>query len=655
MKTPKKLNWLPLILILLVAMVMLAAGAWLWRGYVIRSQEQRSFQRAQQLITEGRGGEALILIRHRNQLYPQTDAAARQSWQELEVAAATQASALSRLLALYEKSPDLFKNQEGATLLLARALVHSGNFAVLDQLRAEWQGREKLAPGWFELDVDALLVRGKRTEAIELLNGRSFEGAADCGRLARLALLSTPTNLKEAWTYLDRAAKLDPRNAEVRLFRGQILEGVGQSALAHHEFQAAFNSNTNNPFFREQLGEFLRRHGRYELAVRTWAGGLTNAQATDLLWLRTAFWTRMVHHLNCDLSTEPPYGPQTAFVKYLAALPRDRFWDGAAFEKTAEATRYQKQLQEVLWLQLLDALQNGREVDAARLLDFNSFRPQSYQPDLESALIRVLSFRKTGRLAFPVNVNIPLVTDESTPRHPLLTALDTYTREPNKPLPPELDRLLRGNNAFAAVVLAAGWAEAALNLPRDDVLPDGSPDWLTYGFMQALRFNRGNAEALAFAARQKPSPTLELLQCEILLSETGTNQALPKLERLAASDTEVGQRAAQLIIETHFDRKQYDAVRAAFTAYPAFATSVAGQVMQARLALVQNQIEEAVRIYSAIQSESGEAKIFLAKKAFQDRSWSDARRLTEELVKQYPERAEFRVMLEQIKQAEAKP
>ena len=59
----------------------------------------------------------------------------------------------------------------------------------------------------------------------------------------------------------DQAAKLDPLNSKVRLFRGQILEGVGKQAEAQIEFQSAFAANTNSSYFRDQPGEFFRRNG----------------------------------------------------------------------------------------------------------------------------------------------------------------------------------------------------------------------------------------------------------------------------------------------------------------------------------------------------------------------------------------------------------
>lgn len=54
-------------------------------------------------------------------------------------------------------------------------------------------------------------------------------------------------------------------------------------------------------------------------------------------------------------------------------------------------------------------------------------------------------------------------------------------------------------------------------MSHDEVIPDGFPEWVAFAFTQALRFNHSNDAALEFAAKQKPSPTLELLTAEILM------------------------------------------------------------------------------------------------------------------------------------------
>lgn len=653
MSMSKGKKWLLIIGGLVCAGAIVCGGVFAWRSHVVKSIEQRNYAEASELIAKGQGAEALQIINRRNRSTTKQSEKTRLTWLSLEIDALAQANHLPRLLAIYERSPELFAQREAATLSVARALMHAGNAEAFDKLRGEWKSRETNAPGWFEVDVDALLLRGRRDEAIKMLNSRTFEGPADCGRLGRLAMVNTPGDLSAAWKYLDRAAMLNPHNPDIRLFRGQILEGVGQIPGANVEYRAAFDANINSAFFRDHLAEFYRRNGGYDMAVLTWANGLTNQSTTDLIWLRTLFWTKTTRTIKFDFSAvEPPFGPIKPFVQYLIALPPGKFWDEAAFTKTAEARRYEQQLQDVFWLRLLDELQNGKEDEAMKLLEFNRFRENSWNRDLESALLRVMVYRKSGELRLPVGVNLPLSTAPLKSRHELLEKLDALTKTPKEKPSPELDKLLRGKNAFAAVFLASGWAEAALNLPHDEVMPEGSPDWLAYGFTQATRFNRGPAAGAEFAARQKSSPTLELLKAQILMDEGKTDEALSKLAPLATTASDVGATAAEITATIRLRQKQYSEAKAAVMAAPEYSKGVPGREMLARIALAENKTDEAAKIYSSIEAESDEAKMFLAKQAFEAKDWTRARKLTEQLAKKYPERGQLRANLDAIAKAE---
>jgi thioredoxin-like negative regulator of GroEL len=650
----KSKRWLLLGGGILLALVVAAGGFLAWKRHVVKAQEQRSLQAATNFLTQGRGADALVVIQGRNRTTTRQTSEQKAQWQSLEIQALSQIGNLSRLFALYDHAPDLFAKEENASVQVGRAALHAGNYEAFDKLRERWVGKETRPSAWLELDADALLMRGKREEAIKLLNSRTFTGPDDCGRLARLALINTPSDLKAAWEYLDRAAKLDPRNSEIRVFRGQILESAGKRNAAQMEFQAAYIANTNSPYYRDQLAEFLRRNGSYDLAVLTWANGLTNAQTTDLIWLRTLFWTKTTRTIKFDFNAaKPPFGPLQPFVQYLIALPQGTFWDDAAFQKIAEARRFDQQLQETFWLRLLALLQTGKEDEATKLLEFNRFRTKSWQLDLESVLLRVLRYRKSGELKLPVGVNIALSSAPTKTRHQLLEQLDALTKDPKQPMPSDLEKLLRSKNAFSAVLLAFGWAEAALNLPHDDVVPTDLPEWLPYGLTQARRFNRGNAAALEFVSRQKSTPTLELLGGEILIADGKFDEGLRKLAALSAIDSDVGSRAAMRISETHLHLKQYEQARSAVESLPRLRDSVEGKQLLAHVALAQGKNEDALKIYTAIENESDEAKSFLARQAFFDRNWPRARKLTEDLLQKYPDNLQFHRNLDDIAKAEA--
>src|SRR5207247_6306153 len=108
----------------------------------------------------------------------------------------------------------------------------------------------------------------------------------------------------------------------------------------------------------------------------------------------------------------------------------------------------------------------------------------------------------------------------------------------------------------------------------------------------------------------------------------------------------------RLTAGTYFQLKQFAEARVAVEALPRLRQSTAGQELLAHIALAQDQAAEAERIYVGIESDSDEAKAFLAGRAFDQKNWPRARRLTAELAKKYPEQQQFRANLEAITQAE---
>ena len=651
MSVARKPRWWIVVAVVAVVCVVLGLGLMSWQEGVTKAREQR--EKVEKLIAEGRGEEALAFIQQRNRAVKSQSEKLRLTWLALEAAALAQIGDGPRLLMLYNREPNAITNQEAASLQVSRALLRIGDLERFDKLRAGWRGREGSPAAWFEVDVDILLLRGKRDEAIQQLNSRTFEGAADCGRLLRLALVNLPGDPKAASHYLDRAVSLDPRNPEVHLHRGRMFENAGMYPTANLEYSAAFAANTNNAYFRDQLAEFYRRTGNYDRALLTWASGLSRPSASDSMWERTWFWSRVARTIKLDWAAlEPPPGLFEPFVRYLLGLPPGTFWDEAQFGKLP-ARHYEEVLQETYWLRLLDALKAGRETDAMKLIETNRFRRGSYHLELESALVRVLNFRKTGEVKFPAGVTIQLNEAPPKTRHQLFELLDSVTKNPGAKLPENTERLLRGPDAFAAIFLAAGWAEAALQLPHPEVVPDNYPEWVGFGFTQALRLNRGNGAALDYAAKQKASPVLEMLAADILIADGRIGDAIIRLTPLAAKDSEDGVRAASTIAETYLRLKQYDEARAAVTAQPRLERSTGGQELLARIAARQGDKATADKIYASIEAASDEAKDYLAQQAIAQKNWPRARQLTEALLQKYPDRPNLRANLDTIAKAEA--
>ncbi len=648
-----------IILTLVLALGTLVAvytGFRAWRNHVIETQAKQSLKEATDQLAQGRADQAWKILQSRPRSRTGETETDRASWKQLELDTLTELNSLARLLALYDRDPKPFAHNENAALLTARALLHNAEFERFAALRSLWTGREDTPESWFALDVDHLLVQNKLEEARKLLETRSFSGGKDSGRLARLALLDYETDRESAWQHLEEAFQADPANSDIRLFRGQLLEKSGNRALALVEYSAAVTARPRDPIIADHLAEFYRRNGSHPLAIRVWASGLTNSVATDRTWIKTYFWGRLARPsgLNLKLIT-PPEGDLQPFAKHLATLASDRFWDAEAFAQVPESRRFLQERQETFWLSLLQSLQAADDTQALSLLENNRFRLRSWNLDLESALLRVLTFRRTGELKFPATIHIPLSASPAGSRHELFEQIDAATSRDAMiaPVPAELGAFLRGNEVFTALLLAGYWPEAALQLQGKRPVPKDSPEWFTSSLTQAYRFNRDPQQALAFIAAQTPNNSLELLAAEILISEGKSEEAIARLKPIAESDTSPSFRAALLLAGMHLDAKQPSAAREVLANHTKLRESVLGKELEARASLAEGKNDEADRQFAAIEKESVRAKSYLAQRAYQQKNWARARQLTQELLKDFPEQMQLRRNLEAILKAES--
>jgi predicted Zn-dependent protease len=629
-----------------------AAGAWVgltqWSSYVAARNDDQLYRTAATLLATGKVAAAAEVIRSRP-TGQNTSAGTSRRWRDLQVATAALLRQVPQLLAIEARWPESIAANEDASLLVARVRLDSGHYEEANKLMAKWTNRSGQPQVWFALEVDALLAQKKRSAALALLQSRSFAGPADCGRLLRLALLSV-NDLPAAWKYLDQAYALDPRNTDVRSFRAQILERIGKRPLARVEYVAAYVAAPSNPMLGDQLAEFYRRGGDYDDALDTWAGE-SSKPLFDFIWTKAWFWSHVVR----PTKLAAPRGDELgALVKLEAGLPPNTFWNAARFAATAPARGYPGQQQEIYWLGLLEMLRHHDEKGAAEALRLNPPGTQSWAPDLETALRHILSYRADGVLN-PRNQPMLTLSAPADQLHPFFVELDDLAhaeRTGGPVMPPEMARLLHGDAAFAAAMLATGWSEAALRLSTPDEKCDGLPGWFAYGYIQALRVNRGNEPALAFAQKQPGTPELNLLTGELQSAEGKAAEGRQTLLPLATLDSDVGYRAAWLLGMAALAHGQPQEAARLVNAQPRLLTSVTGREMLARVALAEGREEDADKVYGALAPDSAEAKAYLARRAFAHHDWIEARRYTDELLVLFPDQLELRANLNAIDRAE---
>ncbi len=634
--------------ILLSSMIVLAAGGYLgvraWRKEVLVRQEHRAFEKARDLLKSGEPLQALVL--QQTQARPGSTL----DWPTIQLQALIGMRDLGRLTQIFEREPARILVDEEASLLVARGYLHGRRPADLEKVRKTWRGRETRQTSWLVLDSDALIIAGKGSEAEKWLRTHSLPGTNDAVRLTRLAFLVAKKNLTEAWQLLAQATELTPRDADLRLFRGQIMEGLGRMEAARFEYASAVICRTNDAFVRDELAEFYRRQGKYPLAIQTWTEVMPN-QAPDYFWLKAGFWSRVVSPTSLNAATVSS-GDLKPLAQWLVGLPTDRFFETNSFANLADRQRYIANRQEVHWLQLLDLLQRGDEKGATELLGFSKFRANSWEPDLEAAVMRILQYRQKHNLKVSIAGLNPV---GGTNQHQFLVELSRAAAAEaagaKAAVNPELDAVLRGPDAFAAAFMAVGWREAALQLHHPGHPATAHPMWLAYGLAECLRSNRGAAAALDFLAQQASSPELELLKGELLIELQKPEDGLARLQPLASAQSPVGQRASYILALAELDRHQFENARRWVTNQPLLVRNPMGQELLGRAALGEGKAAEADTIYTGIAATSVEAKAHLARRAFARKDWTVARRWTSELMVLMPDSVELRSNLAEIDKA----
>jgi hypothetical protein len=184
------------------------------------------------------------------------------------------------------------------------------------------------------------------------------------------------------------------------------------------------------------------------------------------------------------------------------------------------------------------------------------------------------------------------------------------------------------------------------------VVPDNYPDWFAYGLTQALRYNRGNKAALEYALKQKLTPSLDMLIAEIFLADNQRNKAIPRLQDLSRSDSDIGFRAAWLMSLAYLTKGDIKEASRIVNEKKSLSSSVTGKEILARIAINQGNTREADRLYGLLANESLEAKTYLARRAFVMKDWGAARKYTEDLLTYFPDMMELRENLDRIAREE---
>ena len=542
-----------------------------------------------------------------------------------------------------------YEDLEGETKALESAnhLLSVGRYSEYRSLREEWQMKASFISEWFFLDVQEYLLSGNRQGAIDLLSAHSFTGKAETDRLVQLAALHVVESPSNAWEYLAEASTKDPRNADLHTFKANLLDSNDKHENAEKEFSHAIQKDPNNPYLKEQLADFYIRNGRFLEATKVLERGLNNPSLSSL-WIKALFWSRMATPIAISKSSRPPEDKLAPFVGYLNGLPPQMYWDAKAFGVLTDKETYLKTQQETFWLQLVAALRIDDISSVENLLNNNSFYKDSLAPQLEKSLKTVIAYRKGTH---PVSDSLMQLSVDST-KESFIVTLAALSDVPPERLPAlipvELHEILKSNEAFSIPFLAHGWYEAALQLHSSSSIPETSPSWIALELTKALVENRGGEVAMTFASKQKSSPELTLLMAETYLALDNSKEAFNCLSCIYKKTDDIGEEATLLIAPIFLAQNNCSAVKESILNQPALANNISARELLARAFYQEGDAETACRLYTSLQEHSPEAKSFLAQKAFAEKDWIRAYRLTSELIEIYPDSETLKENLKSI-------
>lgn len=623
-----------------------------WRGF--RSYQHAvaaaDYQHAQALLTSGKPKEALDLALHyQKQLSWKTPVGL--DWLPLLSEALLQTHEDQKLAELYLSYPRLIHQDERKAFAVAGGLIASRQIGAYEQLRKEWKLKRHNEAAWFPLDADALIVQGKKEEAIALLESQRFHSPDDSLRLIRLAVYKAGDDLQMAWDLFTEAIAVDPKNSHLYSYRGQILEKRNQLALARREYELAIEENPQEAVLYNQLAEFYLRQSLVQKAMKTWQRALALPNS-DPLRVKLLFWNLVSIPLNIDWNTQPPpQGELTPLIDFLASLPPNQLWDERKFEQIPHYQNLLKNYQETFWLRLADKLLNQQEEKAMDLLTHNIFANELWEPDLAQSLTQILNYRRYG--SFGDTASIAPLSNPKGFRHSFFKKLESLIahRTPEQ-LPHEWKNLLMGPYAFAIAFLAAGWFKTALDFGIPTSFPETTPQWIPYAYAQAIRYTQSPFKALEFSLNQRTSKPMVLLIGQLMLELGDQDAALAKLEPLRKDVSKTGLQAALEIAKLELERKHYETVKSIVETNSRLQNSYQGKELLAKVAVAEGNPGLADHLYGEIEKQSFEAQFYLAQKARQQKDYARARELIEALLMEFPDNPELLEELNRIKQAQ---
>lgn len=595
-----------------VLCVGVGVAAYYWNQAATERQVEIAISTSKSFLKEGRSSEARLLLQSTKP--PEANSPNYEAWIALQVEVAVAERQFEMLRRLQKSHPEAVARNVEATSWLNR-------IAMLPNTEADPEkGQEPL------LNIDQAILSGDAAKARQLLESSKFEGKEEVNRLIRLALLEV-ANPQKAWDYINQAYAMDPQSADVRTFAANLLEQNGNIDLARRDYIGAVLSEPNNLRARDNLAEFYIRQEMLPQAVKTWMEA-PPINASKPLFLKAWFWNR----IGISATPIPFTESQGKLIESLNGLPKGNFWNDG-LENIVVKSPFFLSREEILWLRVLQELKEGKDSSALRLLDHSSSTQTAHHTYLRNALQFLLEMR------LGVSSNSRLEISEILRQgHPFWQWLSDHKTDVEA---------LRQPWVLPVLFAVSGWLHAGIDICKPDALSD-APVWAVYTMAQSAQIC-GDTQRLKdfLAASTSQEPVLQILRAELAWQENREEEGKKLLEGLLGKP-EVGYRAASLLSFYYLNLGQPAEVRRVIGQQPDFADSVPGREFLARAALAEGNEAAAITLYETLGNSSDDARIYLARHAFQTKNWDRAESLMRALIADHPNEPMFIDNLEKI-------
>lgn len=651
-----------ILIICFVIFVLAFLGYSLWQSKgdafptISKEQREADLKAAEKYLHDADPERSLPII-HSYKEEMEKNSPEGKKWMNLFVEASNQLNDIDQLLLIFDYNPLAFSDHEPASITLANTFIKAQEEKEFTKIRELWRNRETNLPAWTLLDSDALALQGNSQQAYAILKNQVWTKPYEDERVMRIAMLKMQDNPRESLDIIDSSFSKDPKNPEIRLFRAKIYETMGQNSEAELDYLAAAKSDPKDVYLQDQLAEFYRRQKNFNKALNVWQKTLTYS-TNDQIWMKNIFWSQIATPAKQDWKKmQLPEEKSRPFLVYALSLKPGEYWNQTDFEKIPHSMDALVDYQATYWLRLLQALKKHDEKTADAFLRNNAFHANSWAPLLEMTLRRIINYRQKGSLLIEGDTQSAealleiLAKKDSVPQ--LYWELDHLAQKEadqgsSFEMPSEMKNLLKSDDVFAVALLSEGWIEAGLQMSPAQKLPENFPDWVAALYIQALKQNRGDQVALKYASMQNQTPIVILLSAEMEMSAGKTDELLEQLDQLQSQPGAIGRQAAWLTSLLDIKKGRYSNAKKIITEHPDLLSSLQGQEALGRIAVLQGKSEEAAEIYHKILQKSNEAKSYLARLAYQQKNWPQARAITEELLKEFPGNRQLQGNLEKI-------